>query len=306
MQTEPLTTLVRRAGETHSDALVVLRHGEPVGEWHFGRPPGPILTMSITKLVVGVAFGILLDRGLLPALDHPVCALYPEWQQGRKRKITVRMLLNHTSGLQNDPNTGTEIEPAPDRVQLALCAELATEPGTEFRYNNKAVLLLAGIVQRLAGQRLDAWLAEALFAPLDITEYSWLSDPVGTPFVAGGLALNPRDLGTIGQLILEEGRWQGRPVVSRDWIATMTAPSQPFNPRAGLLYFRGVDPTTGEVRDYHHDGWLGQYLVVCPQTGYVIVRLVRRREHDDPQTDGFRDFFACVRPLTRPDGSTSR
>jgi len=109
-----LARLVEDAEATHSDALVLLQRGALVGEWYFGRERVPILTMSCTKPIVSLVIGTLLEDGTLASLDQPVCDFYPEWRQGRKRAITLRHLLNHTSGLQNHANAGLEVEPAPD------------------------------------------------------------------------------------------------------------------------------------------------------------------------------------------------
>ena len=94
--------------------------------------------MSATKSVVALAIVLLLDEGKLASLDEPVSNIFAEWKQGRKRDITVRMLLDHTSGLQNVANAGEELEAAPDLVKLALAAELSSDPGTTFSYNTKA------------------------------------------------------------------------------------------------------------------------------------------------------------------------
>src|SRR3546814_19063982 len=68
---------------------------------------------------------------------QPVADFYPEWKQGQKQQITLRMLLNHSSGLQNARRADVEIYPAPDAIQLALAAELSSKPGTAASYNNK-------------------------------------------------------------------------------------------------------------------------------------------------------------------------
>lgn len=233
-----LARLVEDAEATHSDALVVLQRGALVGEWYFGRERGPILTMSCTKSIVSLVIGTLLDDGTLASLDQPVCDFYPEWRQGRKRAITLRQLLNHTSGLQNHANAGLEVESAPDLVQLALCAELSDPPGTRWAYNNKAVNLLAGVVQKASGQGLDAYLEGRLLDPLGIQIHSWMYDTMGNPYAAGGLSLLPTDFAKFGQLVLDHGIWKGQQLVSAGWIETMLAQGQPFEPRAGLLWFR--------------------------------------------------------------------
>jgi len=238
MNEDACAALVQRAEETHSDALVVRHNGRVVGEWCFGADSGPIQTMSCTKSVVGLAIGALIDDGAIASLDQPVYDFYPEWRQGAKQRITVHHLLNHTSGLQSVANTEVEIYPSPDVIRLALAAELSDEPGTYFSYNNKAVNLLAGIVERAAGKRMDRYLQDRIFAPLGITEFDWMLDPAGTPYAMAGLALHAADLTKIGQLMLDRGAWDGTRVISEGWVDASFAQGQPHVDRCGLLWWR--------------------------------------------------------------------
>jgi len=233
-----LATLLARARVTHSDAVVVRRHDEVISAWYNGLPATPILTMSCTKSIVSLAIGALLDDRLLPSIDQPVCEIYPEWRQGDKQRITLRHLLTHTSGVQDHPNAGLELEPSPDWVQLALAAELSERPGERYRYNNKAVNLLAGIVQRAAHQPLDTYLQERILTPLGITDVAWVRDQVGAPYVAGGLSLLAGDLAKLGQLVLNRGLWAGQRILSEDWVALSLAQGQPYYPLYGLLWWR--------------------------------------------------------------------
>ena len=150
-----LQRIAGHAAAAHSDTLLIQHGGITLLSHSTHGAFEPVPLMSATKSVVALAIGLLITEGRLPSLDEPVSTLYPEWRQGRKRDITVRMLMDHTSGLQNVANAGVELEGAPDLVALALAAELASDPGTTFSYNNKATNLLAGIVERLAGQPMD-------------------------------------------------------------------------------------------------------------------------------------------------------
>jgi CubicO group peptidase (beta-lactamase class C family) len=211
-----LETLVKRAGELDTDALVVMKDGKLVLEKWYDCQPRRIESMSVTKSIVSMAVGRLLAMDRLKSLDEPVSTWYPEWRQGRKRKITVRHLLTQTSGLQADPMTGTEIYGNPDFVQLALCAELADDPGVKFFYNNKATNLLLGIIQRISGKRLDAFMKEEVFAPLGITDIDGELDPAANPHAMSGLEIRPVDLAKLGQLMLDEGRWRGKELLNRE------------------------------------------------------------------------------------------
>ncbi len=179
MRAEALAAIKRNARAAHSDAVLVMHERETLLELKPAAGQESVHLMSATKSVVALAIALLLDDGKLASIDTPVSQIYPEWKQGRKSAITVRMLLDHTSGLQNVANAGEELEGAPDLVRLAL-GRAERCPGAVFSYNNKATNLLPGIVERLAGEPLDAYVDARLFKPLGIAHYTWMKDEAGT------------------------------------------------------------------------------------------------------------------------------
>lgn len=232
-----LEKLMAATVASKSSALVIIKNGKLVVDW---RPAGavahPIETMSATKSIVNLAIGRLIDDGKIKSVDEPVYRFYPEWKQGRKKTITLRHLLDHTSGLQAQPTTGEEIYPSPDFVKLALAAELSDDPGVRVFYNNKAVNLLAGVVKVASGQPLDAYLRDVLFVPLGITDWKWSHDSAGNPHAMSGLRLEAIDLAKIGQLLVDGGVWRGKRIISQSWIAESVKPSQKMK-RVGLLWW---------------------------------------------------------------------
>jgi CubicO group peptidase (beta-lactamase class C family) len=232
-----LGQLIAHAEDAKSDALVVMKDGKLVGEWHFGRADGPIETMSMTKSIVNLAIGRLVDMGKIKSIDEPVHTYFPEWRQGNKKSITIRHLLNHTSGLQAERTTNGEIYPSPDFLKLALAAELSDPPGTKFFYNNKAVAILAGIVQQASGKRMDLFVRDELLAPLGITQYDWKLDKAGNPHALAGFRVRAVDLAKIGAMLADDGVWEGKRLVSHAWMAESTKPGQAFNPSCGLLWW---------------------------------------------------------------------
>ena len=239
-----LDDLILRAERTQSDALIVLKDGKVVCERYFGHDPGPIEAMSATKSIVGLAVCLLIDDGKIESLDTPVHTFYPEWRQGLKERITIRHLLTHTSGLQSNRTT-EQIYASPDFVQLALAADLSEDPGAVFRYNNKAVNLLAGVVERASGMRLDEYLGERLFAPLGIDDFGWTLDSSGNPHAMSGLQIRPIDLAKIGHVMLRGGAWQGRPVLSGKMVSASITPCEAGGatsmPAYGLLWWLEAD-----------------------------------------------------------------
>lgn len=236
-----LAAFVKAAEDAGSSALVVLRHGKLVGEWYFGGETQRIESMSATKGVVALAIGLLIDEGKIASADAPVSTFFPEWRAGLKGKVTLRHLLSHTSGLAANANA-MDIYESQDFVRYALDAHVVDVPGSQFFYNNKATNLLAGVVERASGEKLDAYLMRRLFEPLGIRDVFWQKDPSGNPLGMSGLRLHPVDFAKVGQLMLQRGVWQGQRILSESWIQECTAaPSQPHTPTAGLLWWLVYD-----------------------------------------------------------------
>jgi len=231
-----LTHLVLRAKLFDSDAVVVEKDGRLVADVRFGKPAGPIEVGSITRSVAGLAIGRLLYTGKIRSLDQPVADWYPEWRGGPKQAITLRHLMNHTSGLAAQP-TPEEIYASPDLVRQALDADLAYPPGSHFFYNNKAVNLLAGIVEKASGRKLDEYLRDEIFAPLGISRFAWMRDPAGNPHVLAGLRLEARDLARIGRLMLDQGVYDGQRLLAAVFVRESVHAAQPFSPTGGLLWW---------------------------------------------------------------------
>lgn len=234
-----LQQLLSRGKQTHSAAVVVMQDGREIGHYYpDGKAPGPIELMSVTKSVVALGIGQLLDSGKITSLDQPVADFYPEWRQGHKKDITIRMLLNHTSGLQDLPRTDVEVYPAPDAIALALAAELTSTPGTEPFYSNKAVNLLGGIIEKASGQPMDVFFRDGLFKAMAIHPGRWDADKAGHPYAMAGLSLTAVDLAKLGQLVLDGGQWHSRRLLSATFIDAMLAPGPLEDGRYGLLWWR--------------------------------------------------------------------
>lgn len=251
IDTAALGRLRRAAAAAHSDALVVWRDGRPVVAWYAGGAPARIAAMSMTKSVVNLAVGRLVTTGAIRSLDEPVSRFYPEWRRGPKAAVTLRHLLGHTSGLR-DPGDASDVERSPDAVRLALDAPLTDAPGTRFAYNNTAVNLLSGIVQKASGKRMDVYVRDEIFTPMGITDVRWALDSAGNALAYAGLEIRADDVAKLGQLVLDRGRWAGRELIAPAWFDESFRASA-LNPRGGLLWWLVPERTTWVVDDARLD-----------------------------------------------------
>ena len=287
MDPSMLRDLVRRIDRREYGlvtSLVIARDGRLVVEEYFlGWTRDRVHTMqSVTKSVTSLLVGLAVDRGRLAVTDR-VVDFFPDYApvanlDDRKRAMTIRDLLTMRTGLDwsEASYTGSPLERLNtcqcDWLRLVLDWPLREDPGTRWEYNSGGVITLGGIVGRSTGQRVDRWAAAELFGPLEVQAASWVSGlPDGLPHTGGGLYLRPRDAAKIGQVVLGNGRWRGRQLVSSDWITESTTPSlmnvRGFGARPvdyGYLWWRlpgGVTTAAGAQ---------GQWIFVVPDRNLVV------------------------------------
>jgi CubicO group peptidase (beta-lactamase class C family) len=152
-------------------------------------------------------------------------------------------------------------------------------------------------MQRLTGRTERALGVEWLFGALGITDYDWESGPDGVTMAAHGLHLRPRDLAKIGQLVVDGGAWQGRPIVSKDWLDRMTAAevTSTTNDPNGIPfpygYYWWIVP--GGASGWGHGG---QYVLLQPAKRLVLVHIALP-DTSDMDGDNLNDFLRLVGPL---------
>lgn len=245
-----LDILLEKAEQTNSESVIIYKDNKLVIEKYFGigRANNKIESMSCTKSIVGLAVACLLNDQLIDSLDIPVSTYFPEWRQGQKQFITIRHLVNMTSGLQNNPNASIEIYPSPDFVQLALTAELSNKPGEVWAYNNKSLNLMAGVIKKITGKRMDIYIGERLFRPLGITDFSWSLDSVGNPHVMSGCQIKPMDFAKIGLLLLNKGKFNNEVVIAEKYINQVITPCKQYQ-GYGMLWWIDYENTISIIDD---------------------------------------------------------
>jgi CubicO group peptidase (beta-lactamase class C family) len=170
---------------------------------------------------------------------------------------------------------------SPDPVRYVLEKRLASRPGETFVYNSGTTNLLGEIVHRKTGILLAEYARENLFHPLGITSFEWVSFPASPKMAVASslLYLKPRDMAKIGQLYLQEGSWDGKQIVSAEWVRESTAiiaqPGWDFGPAFtntgyGYLWWRGKF-TNGDTDTIFAAGWGGQFIFIMPKINTVVV-----------------------------------
>ncbi|WP_197082630.1 serine hydrolase [Bradyrhizobium sp. LTSP885] len=262
-----------------------------LGNVVFG-PNVPHDLRSVSKSVVGLAYGVALAAGKVPPPEAKLYEQFPEYadlarQPGRDR-ITIHHLLSMTLGLEWDEltvpygsdlrNSEIAMEAAPDRFRFILERPIVDEPGTKWTYCGGATAILGRLIERGTGEPLLAYCRRVLFDPLGFGPVDWakgLGD--GQYRAASGLRLLPRDLLKIGELWRAGGAWDGQQIVLRDWMKRVVAPAVTIadDRRYGYQWYLGgsiaaasqrFEPWVGGI------GWGGQRLYVFPKLDVVVAQ----------------------------------
>lgn len=261
---------------------------------------------STTKSVTSVLFGIGRDQGWMPALDTPLCSILADKCVGldpRKLAITLNDLLTMRSGIgfdNDDFSVEMWVDNPSDPIRYILDKPMYADPGTKFYYRDADPQLVGYSMQALSGRNEESLASEFLFGPLGITNYYWDRGSHGESMAAHGLHLTMRDLGKIGQLMLDGGRWNGAQVVSPEWhaLATSVEVATPEIPPFGYGYYWWLVPEAGGYSTWGHGG---QYAFVVPSQQLVLL-LVGRSDTDGDLLHGgmLNHFVELTRPIWQP------
>jgi CubicO group peptidase (beta-lactamase class C family) len=291
-------------------AFLVVRDGKLVFETYLRDPADRDRhhhLQSVTKSFTSLAFGAARDEGLFPDLEARLASFFPAELEGldpAKGEITLAELLTMRSGLafdNDDFSMEMWVDQPPNPLRYILAKPLYAAPGERFYYRDADPQLVGYALQRAAGESEEAWMRRHVFDPLGITDYLWEHGPDVT-MAAHGLHLRPRDMAKVGQLLLDEGRWQGRALVSGAWIAAATRAQatpqpSPWVPEGTMYgYYFWILP---DGRGFTAAGHGGQFILVVPARRMVIVQ-VALPDTDDLQGGTLRDFLALVGPLLGP------
>ena len=214
------------------ESLLILKNQELIlEEYFFGYQSSELHNVfSVTKSITSLLTGIALDEYKLSDVNQPLLDFFPDLtspEEHFQEKMTLEHVLTMTAGFQEDDSyIGLEQQAL---LQHILNLPLESDPGEEFRYNKECPYLLGGVIFSLEGQAADQYSREKLFDPLGITSYKWKVEN-GVPHCDSHLQMLPRDMAKIGILVLNKGNWEGRQIVSADWIARSTAPHVPESP----------------------------------------------------------------------------
>lgn len=265
---------------------------------------------SITKVVATTTAVMQLIQKKDIRLDDRVCKYFPEFVGGGKENISIKELLTHTSGLPGPAPLYKNTKNKQELIDAIFSISLEFSPGEKRLYDDLGFILLGLIVEKITGQRLDKYCIKNIFAPLGMTDTTFLpaqelklriapteiDESTGKILhgvvhdekarmlggVAGhaGLFSNVKDLNKFGQMLLNRGIFEGIHILEESIVDTMLKVYE--TDRSGKYsfgwekcresYMDGID----DEDVFGHTGFTGTSIVISPKYRMVVILLTNR------------------------------
>ncbi|GKU78798.1 serine hydrolase [Paenibacillus sp. L3-i20] len=275
-------SIITLLNEWKIKTVIVKKKSELLDEWYQSGEDeaGPLY--SCTKSVLSALIGIAIDRGELTSLDQKMAHILNcrSIVGDVGENITIKDLLTMTPGFDwpDFDKPYKELRASQDPITFALQQPIIHEPGQSFTYNSGGSHLLSAILTKVTGMSALEYGKRHLFEPMQFQFARW-SERNGISEGGTGLSLYGQDLAKIGSLYIQDGVWEGKQLLSRDWTRESTR-----------LHHRGLlnyEPPIYGGYGYHwwcspaeHNDYAdcyfafghgGQYLLMIPSLEIVIV-----------------------------------
>lgn len=292
-------------------AMVVLSGGEIVYEDYYQgtAPEDRRVSWSVAKSWLSALLGIMIDEGVIASIDDPVTTYAPSLEGTAYDGATIAQVANMASGVAFDEDYldfWSDINRMGRVIALGGSLDDFTrdlmdrraEPGAEWYYVSMDTHVLGMVIRGATGERIPPLLEDRIIEPLGLeADPYYMADGDGNAFVLGGLNLRTRDYARFGQMIAQDGRWQGQQIVPADWVEASTAPTAPTaqgEARYGYQWWLPADPQPGEVFAI---GVYGQYIWIDRSRDVVIAINSADRGFTEPGV--FEDNIERLRQITR-------
>ena len=257
---------------------MLVRHGSVVAEgwWSPYAAERPHMLYSLSKSFTSSAVGFAVTEGRL-TIDDLVASFFPddlpEPVSENLAAMRVRHLLSMTTGHDEDTTASLFQREDGDWIKAFFAQPVVHAPGTHFLYNTGATYMLSAIIQKLTGMTLLDYLQPRLLEPLGIEGATWETSPQGINTGGWGMNIKTEDIARFGQMYLQKGVWQGKRILSEDWVALATrehSDNGSENPESDWEQGYGFQFWRCRHNAYRGDGAFGQYCIVMPDQDAVI------------------------------------
>jgi CubicO group peptidase (beta-lactamase class C family) len=285
--------------DSSTQGVVVIKNGIIIGEKY---AEGYTLnshgtSWSMAKSYYAALVGISIQRGEIGSLDDPA-SKYLEYYKDERSKITIRDLLNMSSGLDFPSHEHEKMFFQKSHLDYAKNVGVEKEAGLKFEYNNVNSMIIGDILYVVTGIKADKLLVERILDPIGASNYKLWKDEMGAVLTYCCVDMTPRDYSKIGLLFARNGNWEGSQIIPEGFInetfqTVWETPSRFSDYKRYYSLHWWVSKYDDESKIFNTSGKFGQYTFVDRDNDVVVTRITKYSEKDngDIQKWGPLNFF---------------
>ena len=285
--------------DSSTQGVVVIKNGIIIGEKY---AEGYTLnshgtSWSMAKSYYAALVGISIQRGEIGSLDDPA-SKYLEYYKDERSKITIRDLLNMSSGLDFPSHEHEKMFFQKSHLDYAKNVGVEKEAGLKFEYNNVNSMIIGDILYVVTGIKADKLLVERILDPIGASNYKLWKDEMGAVLTYCCVDMTPRDYSKIGLLFARNGNWEGNQIIPEGFInetfqTVWETPSRFSDYKRYYSLHWWVSKYDNEGKIFNTSGKFGQYTFVDRDNDVVVTRITKYSEKDngDIQKWGPLNFF---------------
>ena len=270
------------------DSLLIFKDNKLLVEEYFNgwQRDEPHALHSVSKSLTSLLVGSLITEGKIANVNMPITAYLPQYQHllaGDKSTITLANFMNMSAGIEwnewdvpyTDPNNISKAGfVSDDSIAFTLKRPMAHKPGEYFSYSGGYVSVVGGVIDTASEQETAADYARiSLLKALCFKDAYWGKQYDGRTSTAGGAIMRPIDMLKIGQLMLDDGVWQGKQLLNKQWVEdSLNANINPNNNQYGYFWWHDVSVVNGDIYTVvKAEGWGGQEIIIIKELNLVVV-----------------------------------
>ena len=235
---------------------------------------------SMAKSFYAALIGISIDRGEINSLDDKVSD-YVDYYNDERSEITIRQILNMTSGLDFPENEHESMFFRHDQIAYVKDVGVEKLPEQVFEYNNVNSMIVGEILKNATGISAEILLEDRIFKPIGIDKFTLWKDGSGNPMTYCCIDMSARDYSRFGLLFSRKGKWHNEQIISENYVNETFTPYWGQTPNWWTDENRGyslhwwISKYDDDAKIFNASGKFGQYIFVDHENDIIFTRITK-------------------------------
>jgi len=284
-------SIIKDLEKTRASSLIVIRNNQLIHEqyWKDHDHSSIMNSFSMAKGILSILVGCAIDDGYIKSENDLISTVFPPYQNTEfGRFLTFRHLMTMQGGLDWEEEYHHPFAPnskqyfVDDLAKQAFEVEVKEMPGEKYEYQSVSAQILGLALIKVTGKDLATYLSEKIWKPLQMEfPAKWSTDEKGIEKAFCCIHANPRDFAKIGQLLMQNGNWNGKQIISKDYCKKLLTPTKTNDAFCFTIWTNQEN----DLKYHFFYGFLGQFIIMIPEKNMVIVKtgLYNKLEVDEKQ-----------------------